>query len=308
MGQHRKTKHHRRIVIAAVAVGAVGVPSVALACTDWPYGTDPRPRADATSTPVTQEQHLHRHHQRNGVEAAARRTSAPRAAEPVTTTPSPSTPSASTPVPSGSASSAPSPSTPDTSPAKARPAHTRPAVRPEARPAVSRPTAQRPRPTATPGTPEATATTPTTTTAPTAPAATAPTAPEPAATASGVTAEVLRLVNTERNKVGCRPLTLDPALTKAAQEHSADMAAHQNMSHTGSDGSDPSLRITRAGYTWSSYGENVAYGYTTAEQVMAGWMASPGHRANILNCGFQEIGVGLAQPGSYWTQDFGTAR
>ncbi|MEU2439704.1 CAP domain-containing protein [Streptomyces rubradiris] len=314
MGQHRKTKHHRRIVIAAVAVGAVGVPSVALACTDWPYGTDPRPRADATSARVTQEQRLHRHHHRNGVDAAAGRITAPRSTEPVTTAPSPSTsspsaPSSSEPVPSRPSSSAPSPATPVTSPAKERPAHARPAARPETRPAVTaRPIAQRPRPTAAPGTLEATATTPTAGTAPTAPATAEPTAPAPAATASGVTAEVLRLVNAERNKVGCRPLTLDPVLTKAAQEHSADMAAHQNMSHTGSDGSDPGLRITRAGYTWSSYGENVAYGYTTAEQVMAGWMASPGHRANILNCGFQEIGVGLAQPGSYWTQDFGTAR
>jgi uncharacterized protein YkwD len=80
------------------------------------------------------------------------------------------------------------------------------------------------------------------------------------------------------------------------------------MSHTGSDGSSPGDRITRAGYTWSAYGENVAYGYATPEQVMNGWMNSPGHRANILNCSFKEIGVGLAQPGSYWTQDFGTAR
>ncbi|MFF9020350.1 CAP domain-containing protein [Streptomyces eurythermus] len=304
MGQHRKTKHYRRIFITAVAVGAVGVPSVALACTDWPYGTDPRPRADATSTPVTPGQHLHRHHHRNGVEAAAGQTTAPGTTEPVTTTPSPSAPSSST----------PSPSTPVTSPAKARTAHARPAVRPKTRPVVARPITQRPRPTAAPGTPEATVTTPTTpttpatSTTPTAPTTAAPSAPAPAAPASGVAAEILRLVNAERNKVGCQPLILNPALTKAAQDHSADMAAHQNMSHTGSDGSDPGLRITRAGYAWSSYGENVAYGYTTAEQVMTGWMASPGHRANILNCGFQEIGVGLAQPGSYWTQDFGAAR
>ncbi|MCZ0204655.1 CAP domain-containing protein [Streptomyces sp. UMAF16] len=303
MGQHRKTKHYRRIVITAVAVGAVGVPSVALACTDWPYGTDPRPQAGATSTPGVQGQHLHRHHHRNGVDAVTDRITAPRTTEPVTTVPPSSTPFPST--------SAPAPSAPVTPPAKARPAHARPAVRPKARPVVTaRPLAQPPRP--TPDTTATTATTPTapTTAAPSAPAptATATSAPASAAPASGVGAEILRLVNAERNKAGCRPLTLDPALTKAAQDHSADMAAHQNMSHTGSDGSDPGLRITRAGYTWSSYGENVAYGYTTAEQVMAGWMASPGHRANILNCGFQEIGVGLAQPGSYWTQDFGTAR
>ncbi|WP_244174476.1 CAP domain-containing protein, partial [Streptomyces murinus] len=145
-----------------------------------------------------------------------------------------------------------------------------------------------------------------------APAPTASSTPAPATTAttaaSGVTAQIVQLVNAERAKAGCQPLTLNAKLTKAAQEHSADMAAHQNMSHTGSDGSDPGTRITQAGYTWSAYGENVAYGYSTAAEVMAGWMSSPGHRANILNCGYQEIGVGLAQPDSYWTQDFGTAR
>jgi uncharacterized protein YkwD len=121
-------------------------------------------------------------------------------------------------------------------------------------------------------------------------------------------ARVLALVNSERGKVGCSPLTLNAKLSKAAQDHSADMASHQNMSHTGSDGSDPGQRITAAGYSWSAYGENVAFGYSTPEEVMAGWMSSPGHKRNILDCGFKEIGVGLAQPGSYWTQDFGTAR
>lgn len=101
---------------------------------------------------------------------------------------------------------------------------------------------------------------------------------------------------------------MNAKLTKAAQDHSQDMASHRNMSHTGSDGSSPDDRITRAGYSWSSYGENVAYGYSTPEKVMAGWMSSPGHKRNILDCSFKEIGIGLAQPNSYWTQDFGTAR
>ncbi|MFE3644580.1 CAP domain-containing protein [Streptomyces sp. NPDC059169] len=145
--------------------------------------------------------------------------------------------------------------------------------------------------------------------APSTPTATAtPSAPASAAPASGATAKVVALVNSERAKVGCSPVTVNAKLTKAAQDHSQDMAAHKNMSHTGSDGSDPGDRITRAGYSWSTYGENVAYGYSTPESVMQGWMTSPGHKANILNCSFKEIGVGLAQPGSYWTQDFGTAR
>ncbi|QES54429.1 hypothetical protein DEJ51_09430 [Streptomyces venezuelae] len=139
-----------------------------------------------------------------------------------------------------------------------------------------------------------------------------PQAPQPskpaAPPASGDVAAVLALVNQERASAGCQAVSLNAKLTKAAQDHSADMASHGNMSHTGSDGSDPGARITRAGYTWSTYGENVAYGYSTPEKVMEGWMNSQGHRENILNCSFKEIGIGLAQPGSYWTQDFGTAR
>ncbi|UZJ32835.1 CAP domain-containing protein [Streptomyces endophytica] len=127
------------------------------------------------------------------------------------------------------------------------------------------------------------------------------------APASGTAASILKLVNSERSKAGCSPLKLNAKLTKAAQDHSKDMAAHRNMSHTGSDGSDPGQRITRAGYRWSAYGENVAYGYSSPASVMKGWMNSPGHKRNILDCSFKELGVGLAQPGDYWTQDFGTA-
>jgi uncharacterized protein YkwD len=121
-------------------------------------------------------------------------------------------------------------------------------------------------------------------------------------------ARVVELVNSERGKAGCAPLKVNEKLTRAAQAHSQDMADHRNMSHTGSDGSGPGDRLKRAGYTWRTYGENVAYGYRTPESVMNGWMSSPGHKRNILNCAFEEIGVGLAQPGNYWTQNFGTAR
>ncbi|MFF3013396.1 CAP domain-containing protein [Streptomyces sp. NPDC057939] len=133
-------------------------------------------------------------------------------------------------------------------------------------------------------------------------------APADAQAPTGAAGEVLALVNKERAAVGCPALTVNEKLTKAAQDHSADMAAHSNMSHTGSDGSDPGQRITRAGYQWSTYGENVAYGYDTAAKVMEGWMNSPGHKRNILDCSFKEIGIGLAQPGQYWTQSFGAAR
>ncbi|MCJ0869704.1 CAP domain-containing protein [Streptomyces sp. AP-93] len=139
-------------------------------------------------------------------------------------------------------------------------------------------------------------------------AETAPPAPSDSAAPSGAAAEVLALVNKERAAVGCPVLTVNAKLTKAAQDHSEDMAAHSNMSHTGSDGSDPGQRITRAGYEWRTYAENVAYGYDTAARVMDGWMNSPGHKRNILDCNVKEIGIGLAQPGQYWTQDFGATR
>lgn len=141
-------------------------------------------------------------------------------------------------------------------------------------------------------------------------ATTAPvTAPVTAtATAADDLTTLVALVNSERAEAGCAALTVNDKLTKAAQDHSQDMADQRNLSHTGSDGSSLTDRYARVGYSWSAAGENIASGYTTPQSVMDGWMASSGHRANILNCAFKEIGVGFAESGSYWTQDFGTAR
>ncbi|SCL30079.1 Uncharacterized conserved protein YkwD, contains CAP (CSP/antigen 5/PR1) domain [Micromonospora nigra] len=125
----------------------------------------------------------------------------------------------------------------------------------------------------------------------------------------GQAAEVVKLANAERAKAGCDPLSIDDKLTTAAQRHSQDQADHRNMSHTGSDGSNPGDRIERVGYQWRTYGENVAWNQKTPEAVMAAWMNSDGHRANILNCSFTEIGVGVANSnGPYWTQVFATPR
>ncbi|MEV6365539.1 CAP domain-containing protein [Micromonospora musae] len=121
--------------------------------------------------------------------------------------------------------------------------------------------------------------------------------------------EVVDLVNAERAKAGCKALTIDDKLMTAAQRHSQDQADHQNMSHTGSDGSDPGDRIDRVGYQWRTYGENVAWNQKNPAAVMDAWMNSPGHKANILNCAFTEIGVGIANSnGPYWTQDFAAPR
>ncbi|MCW3840728.1 CAP domain-containing protein [Micromonospora yasonensis] len=132
------------------------------------------------------------------------------------------------------------------------------------------------------------------------------------ATTTGITAElqqVVDLVNKERAKAGCKALTVDDKLMLAAQRHSQDQADHKTMSHDGSDGSDVGDRLDRVGYAWRAYGENVAWNQQTPAAVMDAWMNSPGHRANILNCSFTEIGVGVARSnGPYWTQDFGTPR
>ncbi|MGJ5757036.1 CAP domain-containing protein [Streptomyces galbus] len=119
---------------------------------------------------------------------------------------------------------------------------------------------------------------------------------------------MLALVNQERRTAGCAPLTQNDRLRDAAQAHSDDMAGRDFFDHVNPDGADPGRRITAAGYRWSTYGENIAKGQQTARSVMTSWMNSPGHRANILNCAFKNLGVGVHQGdgGPYWTQDFGT--
>lgn len=109
------------------------------------------------------------------------------------------------------------------------------------------------------------------------------------------------------------PLSLAPALTRAARMHSLDMAAHDFFSHTGSDGSTPGQRATRAGYRWSMMGENIASGVATPRAVVAGWLASPHHCANIMTAGFRQMGVAFAVDRTNprviaWTEDFGRPR
>lgn len=72
------------------------------------------------------------------------------------------------------------------------------------------------------------------------------------------------------------------------------------MQHKGSDGSTVGVRLTRAGFTWRSVGENVAWNYPNVEAVVAGWLSSPGHCLNIMNANFQYMGMG--ETDRYWTQ------
>ncbi|TXF90879.1 CAP domain-containing protein [Neolewinella aurantiaca] len=97
-------------------------------------------------------------------------------------------------------------------------------------------------------------------------------------------------------------LALHPQLTVAAQAHSEDQARMQQMQHAGSDGSSVGTRVTRAGFTWRSVGENVAWNYPDVEAVVAAWLSSPGHCTNIMNANYQYMGMG--EEDLYWTQVF----
>jgi uncharacterized protein YkwD len=118
---------------------------------------------------------------------------------------------------------------------------------------------------------------------------------------------VAALVNAYRVDAGLRPLRINRAVHRAAEYHARDQARMRLMTHTGSDGSDAGHRISRQGYPWSAWGENVAYGYPSARSVVRAWMRSSGHRANILGRSFRHVGVGVERAGDgllYWTLDF----
>ena len=102
------------------------------------------------------------------------------------------------------------------------------------------------------------------------------------------------------------PLTWNDRLFSAGARHSRDMATNNYFSHTGLDGSTPSQRIAAEGYAWSWAGENIAAGQQTVTAVMNGWLASPGHCANIMRAEYRDVGVSCVQQngstyGKYWT-------
>jgi uncharacterized protein YkwD len=152
-------------------------------------------------------------------------------------------------------------------------------------------------------------TSPTATPTPSADPTPAPPVSSPPAGMSPEESAVFDLVNSERAKAGCASLSANPILNQVARAHSEDMAVNGYFSHTSPDGRSPFDRMRDAGYAGRMMGENIAAGQPTAQAVMDAWMNSAGHRANILNCGFQDIGIGFSRGGSfgfYWTQDFGT--
>ncbi|WP_030866160.1 CAP domain-containing protein [Streptomyces sp. NRRL S-37] len=130
--------------------------------------------------------------------------------------------------------------------------------------------------------------------------------PAPSSAEAVAGAEVLRLVNVERAKVGCSPVTASGELTDLATAFSADMADRGFFDHTDPDGDTPWDRAKTAGIS-NLGGENIARGQADAAAVMQAWMDSPGHKANILNCDFKTLGVGvhMGSGGPWWTQNFG---
>lgn len=137
-----------------------------------------------------------------------------------------------------------------------------------------------------------------------------------------VSNRVLVLANQARSKsrrcgskffAAAPPLKLVNALSDAAREQSQDMARHSKLTHQGTDGSTPAERVTRERYAWRLVGENVASGPTTAEEVVQGWLDSPGHCANIMSERFTEMGIAWtvdakSESGVYWSQVFATPK
>ena len=116
--------------------------------------------------------------------------------------------------------------------------------------------------------------------------------------------EVIRLVNEIRAQNGLKPLTANWELSRIARYKSEDLSNNRYFSHTSPTYGTPFQMIKAFGLSYRSAGENIAYGYGTPAAVVNGWMNSSGHRANILNASYTQIGVGYCASGNYWTQMF----
>ncbi len=116
--------------------------------------------------------------------------------------------------------------------------------------------------------------------------------------------EVVRLVNEIRVENGLKPLSHNWELSRVARYKSQDMRDNRYFSHTSPVYGSPFEMIRSFGITYRSAGENIAKGQRTPQAVVNAWMNSSGHRANILNSSFTQIGVGYVADGNYWTQMF----
>lgn len=116
--------------------------------------------------------------------------------------------------------------------------------------------------------------------------------------------EVIRLVNEIRVQNGLKPLTANWELSRVARYKSQDMVDNRYFSHTSPVYGSPFQMIRNFGLSFRRAGENIAYGQRTPQAVVNAWMNSSGHRANILNASYTQIGVGYVANGHYWTQMF----
>ncbi len=123
-------------------------------------------------------------------------------------------------------------------------------------------------------------------------------------TVSSYEKEVVRLVNEIRAKNGLKPLTENWELSRVARYKAQDMHDKKYFSHTSPTYGSPFTMIKNFGISYRTAGENIAMGYKTPQAVVDGWMNSAGHRANILNANYTQIGVGYVPSGSYWSQMF----
>ncbi|RZU52394.1 uncharacterized protein YkwD [Krasilnikovia cinnamomea] len=126
-------------------------------------------------------------------------------------------------------------------------------------------------------------------------------------TTSTLQSQLVTYTNNTRVRAGCKPIRVDSRLLLASRGHSAYQARTRKMSHIGANGSSFVTRARTAGYAYPM-SENVAYGYTTASATMKAWMASPGHRANIVDCRAKAMAVGVVYASNgtpYYTQMFG---
>ena len=116
--------------------------------------------------------------------------------------------------------------------------------------------------------------------------------------------QVIDLVNRIRAEYGLSPLTANWQLSRVARYKSQDMADNRYFSHNSPTYGSPFQMMKQFGITYRTAGENIASGYSTAQAVVNAWMNSEGHRANILNASYTQIGVGYVASGNYWTQMF----
>ena len=129
--------------------------------------------------------------------------------------------------------------------------------------------------------------------APTAPAV----QPVQAAASDPALARVVELTNAERRRAGAPPLVVDDRLDLAARRYAAALAGGACFAHDCGPVPELTDRVGATGYAWARLGENLAAGQRTAEAVVAAWLASPGHRATLLDPALTELGLGRADGG-----------